>query len=323
MYLMRPMLATRGTTVPTGPEWLHEVKWDGIRVLAEVEGGTLRLWSRNGNDVSAAYPELVPLPDTVTGHDLLLDGEVVAFADGVPSFGALADRMHVRNARKAAALAATNPVTVMVFDLLRHDGEDLTGLPLEERRARLEALRLASPRWQVPPAYDDGRALFDATAAQGLEGVVSKKRSSRYHDGRRTAEWLKFPHRDTESYVVGGWRLETDSGSRLGALLVGQPTAEGLVYRGRVGSGLAGRKGQTVLAMLRGLESGASPFATEVPRVDAVGTTWLRPEVVVEVASLGRTREGRLRQPSFLGLRPDLTPAMLVEPVETETEEAP
>ena len=122
MYLMRPMLATRGTTVPTGPEWLHEVKWDGIRVLAEVTGGTLRLWSRNGNDVSAAYPELVPLAEALEGRDALLDAEVVAFADGIPSFGALADRMHVRNARKAASLATTNPVTLMLFDLLRLDG---------------------------------------------------------------------------------------------------------------------------------------------------------------------------------------------------------
>jgi bifunctional non-homologous end joining protein LigD len=314
MYLMRPMLATRGTTVPTGPEWLHEVKWDGIRVLAEVTGGTLRLWSRNGNDVSAAYPELVPLAEALEGRDALLDAEVVAFAEGIPSFGALADRMHVRNARKAASLATTNPVTLMLFDLLRLDGEDLTGLPLEQRRERLEGLGLDSPRWQVPPAYDDGRTLYDATAAQGLEGVVSKKRSSRYHEGRRTAEWLKFPHRGTESYVVGGWRLETDSGTRLGALLVGEPTPEGLVYRGRVGSGLAGRKGQTVLEQLRGKETDTSPFVTAVPRVDAVGTTWLRPEVVVEVAALGRTREGRLRQPAFLGVRPDLTPEALEEP---------
>lgn len=330
MYLMRPMLATRGTTVPTGPEWLHEVKWDGIRVLAEVTGGGLRLWSRNGNEVSAAYPELAPLADAVGGRDVLLDGEVVAFADGVPSFGALADRMHVRSLRKAAALAATNPVTLMVFDLLRLDGEELTGLPLEQRRARLEELGLDSPRWQVPPAYDDGPTLYDATAAQGLEGVVSKRRSSRYHEGRRTAEWLKFPHRRAESYVVGGWRLETDSGSRLGALLVGEPTAEGLRYRGRVGSGLAGRKGQTVLEQLRGRETDASPFVTEVPRVDAVGTTWLRPEVVVEVAALGLTRDGRLRQPAFVGVRTDLTPGSLLEPVEpeepvepVETEESP
>jgi bifunctional non-homologous end joining protein LigD len=326
MYLMRPMLATRGTTVPSGAQWLHEVKWDGIRLLAEVTGGRVRLWSRNENDVSLAYPELMGLAEALAPHDdVLVDGEVVAFADGVPSFGALADRMHVRNARRAAALAASNPVTLMCFDLLRIDGEDLMDRPLTERRERLEALGLADPRWQVPAAYDDGAMLMRATAEQGLEGVVSKKRSSRYTPGRRTADWLKFPHRRTESYVVGGWRLETDSGARLGALLVGEPTAEGLRYRGRVGSGLAGRKGQAVLGRLRGLESDASPFADTVPKEDALGTTWLRPELVAEVAALGTTRDGRLRQPAFLGLRTDLSPASLTEADEAdeadETEE--
>ncbi|MFP5253212.1 MAG: non-homologous end-joining DNA ligase [Actinomycetes bacterium] len=308
------MLATRGDTVPSGAEWLHEVKWDGIRLLVELREQALRLWSRNENDVTLAYPELQELRVALAPHtDAMLDAEVVAFADGVPTFGALADRMHVRNARKAAALAESNPVTLMVFDLLRLDGEDLTRLPLEERRARLEGLGLAHPRWQVPPAYDDGESLYAATAARGLEGVVSKKRSSCYHPGRRTAEWLKLPHRRTDSYVVGGWRLETDSGSRLGALLVGEPTPTGLVYRGRVGSGLAGRKGQGVLAQLRGRESDTCPFVTEVPRVDALGTTWLRPELVVEVAALGMTRDGRLRQPAFLGLRTDLSPESLEE----------
>ena len=314
MYSMRPMLASKGTTVPTGPEWLHEVKWDGIRVLVEVSGGRLRVWSRNENDVTLAYPELQGLPEALAPHDdVLLDGEVVAFEDGVPSFGALADRMHVRNARRAAALAESHPVTVLLFDLLRLDGDDLTDRPLSERRGRLEALGLAEPCWQVPAAYDDGPMLLEATRAQRLEGIVSKKRSSRYHPGRRSPDWLKFPHRGTESYVVGGWRLETDSSARLGALLVGEPTPDGLRYRGRVGSGLAGRKGQAVLARLRGLERDASPFVDEVPRVDAVGTTWLRPELVVEIAALGQTRDGRLRQPSFLGVRTDLTAEELEE----------
>jgi bifunctional non-homologous end joining protein LigD len=299
------MLATRGTTVPSGPEWLHEVKWDGMRVLVEVEGGRLSIWSRNENDVTVSFPELHDLAAAV-GHDVLLDGEVVAFADGIPTFGALADRMHVSSARRAAALATSNPVTVIVFDLLRLDGEDLTGLPLTERRELLEGLGLAGVHWQVPAAYDDGAMLMQATAQQGLEGVVSKKRSSRYVPGRRTADWLKFPHRDTASYVVGGWRRETDSTSRLGALLVGERTEGGLVYRGRVGSGIAGKAGQRLLEVLGPLETDASPFSDTVPKVDALGTTWVRPEVVVDVAALGLTPAGRLRQPSFIGLRTDL-----------------
>ncbi len=309
---MRPMLATRGGSVPSGQAWLHEVKWDGMRVLVEVADGAVRIWSRNENDVTVSFPELQDLAGVVD-HDVLLDGEVVAFLDGVPRFGALADRMHVSQAARARALATRNPVTLLAFDLLRLDGEDLTGRSLTERRALLEDLGLAGPRWQVPAAYDDGAMLLRATEQQGLEGIVSKKRTSKYHPGRRSAEWLKFPHRPTGSYVVGGWRRETDSETRLGAVLVGEPTAGGLRYLGRVGSGIAGKAGQRLLDVLRPLQAESSPFVDEVPKVDALGTTWLRPEVVVEVASLGFTPAGRLRQPSFLGVRADLGAADVTE----------
>ena len=308
---MRPMLATRGTTVPSGPAWMHEVKWDGMRVLVEVSGESVRLWSRNENDVTVSFPELHDLAGFE--HEVLLDGEVVAFLDGIPRFGALADRMHVSQAARARALAERNPVTLLVFDLLRLDGEDLTGRPLSERRARLEELGLAGPHWQVPATYDDGPMLMRATEQQGLEGIVSKKRSSRYHPGRRSADWLKFPHRPTGSYVVGGWRRETDSETRLGAVLVGEPTADGLRYRGKVGSGIAGKAGQRLLDVLRPLQAETSPFFDEVPKVDATGTVWLVPEVVIEVASLGFTPAGRLRQPAFLGVRTDLSPADLAK----------
>ena len=180
---MRPMLATRGTHVPTGPEWLHEVKWDGMRVLVDVRpDGELHIRSRNEKDVKVSFPELHGLAGL--GRDVLLDGEVVAFLDGIPTFGALADRMHVGNARRAALLAESNPVTLLVFDLLRLDGEDLTGRPLSERRELLEGLGLLDVHWQVPATYDDGAMLLQATAAQGLEGIVCKKRSSRYQPGR-------------------------------------------------------------------------------------------------------------------------------------------
>jgi bifunctional non-homologous end joining protein LigD len=178
MYRMRPMLATRGTTVPSGPEWLHEVKWDGMRVLVEVRAGRLRIFSRNENDVTVSFPELHGLAEALR-HDVLLDGEVVAFADGVPSFGALAERMHVNSARKAAALVGSCPVTLLVFDLLSVDGTDLTGKPLSQRRERLESLGIDGPHWQVPATYDDGPTLLAATEQQGLEGVVSKLRGSR------------------------------------------------------------------------------------------------------------------------------------------------
>jgi bifunctional non-homologous end joining protein LigD len=162
--------------------------------------------------------------------------------------------------------------------------------------------------WQVPATYDDGDMLLEATAAQRLEGIVSKKRSSLYHPGRRSPDWLKFPHRAIGSYVVGGWRHETDSASRIGAVLVGEPTGDGLVYRGRVGSGIAGKEGQRLLGRLEPLVADASPFADQVPTVDAAGTVWVRPELVVDIAALGLTPAKRLRQPSYRGVRPDLTP---------------
>jgi len=300
---MRPMLATRGTHVPTGDDWTHEVKWDGMRVLVDTRD-RVRLTSRNENDVSVSFPELQAVP----ALDVLLDAEVVAFGDGIPTFGALADRMHVSNPRRAAALAHTNPVTLLVFDVLRQGDRDLSRLPLAERREILLGLDLNDDRWQTPPAYDDGPMLFDATKQQGLEGIVSKRLDSRYEFGARTRNWLKFAHRRRNSYVVGGWRPETGSQTRLGALLVGEPTAEGLVYRGRVGSGIAGKVGPVLHAALAPHARDSSPFVDEVPKLDALGTHWVEPVVVVDVEALGLTPQRRLRQPSYRGVRTDLGP---------------
>jgi bifunctional non-homologous end joining protein LigD len=138
--------------------------------------------------------------------------------------------------------------------------------------------------------------------------MVSKRRSSRYEFGARSPHWLKFPHRRRTSWVVGGWRPETGSATRLGAVLVGEPTSEGLVYRGRVGSGIAGKVGPMLLEALATYARDTSPFVDEVPRVDAVGTRWVEPVLVVDVESLGLSRQQRLRQPSYRGVRPDLNP---------------
>ncbi|GAB3772994.1 bifunctional non-homologous end joining protein LigD [Nocardioides ginsengisegetis] len=306
---MRPMLATRGVHVPTGESWTHEVKWDGMRILADASPRGVRLTSRNENDVTVTFPELHGL----AGRDLLLDGEVVAFDEGRPSFGALADRMHVKSPTRAAKLVQRRPVTYLVFDLVRLDGRDLSREPLSVRREALLGLGLADVHWQVPGTYDDGDMLFEATREQGLEGIVSKRLASRYEFGQRSPHWLKFPHRRRASYVVGGWRPETDSAHRLGALLVGEPTSQGLVYRGRVGSGIAGAKGPVLRELLEPLARADSPFVDEVPRLDALGTRWVEPVLVVDVEALGLSSQQRLRQPSFRGLRADLTPEDLAE----------
>jgi bifunctional non-homologous end joining protein LigD len=304
MAVMRPMLATRGTHVPTGEEWQHEVTWDGMRVLVEVREGAARLFSRNELDATVSFPELAGVPV----GDVLLDGEVVAFADGMPSFAALAERMHVSRADRAKRLAERLPVTLLVFDLLRLGDRDLYDEPLAVRRELLDELDVQHDRWQTPPTYADGRMLFDATYQQGLEGIVSKRLTSRYRPGQRSKDWLKFAHRRRDSYVVGGWRLETDSQDRLGAVLVGRPTADGLLYRGRVGSGIAGRKASVLREVLAGLTRDTTPFADEVPKIDALGTTWVEPVLVVDIESLGPSAQGRIRQPSYVGTRADLTP---------------
>lgn len=324
---MRPMLATPGDShagPPPGPGWAHEIKWDGIRMLAEAHGGRLHLRTRSGRDIAPAFPELAGL--TGVADDLLLDGEAVAMVDGRPSFGHVVDRVHTSSPTAAARLAAARPATYVAFDLLRLDGMPLTGLPWSARRSALEDLLEDVPGVLVSPVYDDGAELLAATAAQGLEGVLSKRRSAPYREGARSMDWLKFPHRDTMSVVIGGWRPQTGTASRLGSVHVGLPAvddrgrplrdAQGrlrLTYAGRVGSGLAGRAGAVLAERLARVPGAPYPFTEAIPPVEAAGSTWLEPQVVIEVASLGLTPgEGRLRQPSYQGERVDLAPADLV-----------
>ncbi|MFC7723780.1 non-homologous end-joining DNA ligase [Nocardioides sp. GCM10028917] len=300
------MLASKTDRVPTGAQWLHEVKWDGVRVLVDVRDGVVRMTSRNDNDVTLAWPDLAAPP--LGDRDLMVDGEVIALNErGVPDFRVLQHRMHVRNAREVARLVTSVPATLMVFDLLRLDGEDLTARPLEERRALLEGLALGDSKWQVPAAYDDGDMLFDATLQQGLEGVVSKRRGSRYRFDARSEDWRKLAHRHRGSFVVGGWRPQTGTTDRLASLLVGELTPDGLLYRGRVGSGIAGATSTRLGALMAPLAAGSSPFADEVPRIDAAGTFWVEPRVVVDIDTHGLGYD-RLRQPSFQGVRDDLSP---------------
>jgi bifunctional non-homologous end joining protein LigD len=304
-----PMLATKGDHVPTGADWTHEVKWDGMRVLVDRTPDRLRFFSRNENDVTVSFPELHAL--ATVGEDFLLDGEVVALGEGIPTFGALQDRMHVRDAARAQRLSEKNPVTLIAFDILRLDGEDLCDRPLSERRELLLGLGLDDVAWQVPPTYDDGQMLLSAAEQQGLEGIVSKRLSSRYRPGVRSREWLKFPIRPTGSFVVGGYRHEVGSDQRLGAVLVGQPTATGLAFRGRVGSGIAGKAGRLLAELLTPHAVERSPFDTELPRLDRQGTVWVEPLLVVDVQFLRLTSDGRLRQPAYRGVRTDLSPSDL------------
>jgi bifunctional non-homologous end joining protein LigD len=296
------MLATAGT-LPAGPGWGYEFKWDGVRVIAELAGGRPRYWARSGVEVTVAYPELallgVGLPDAV------LDGEMVVLTrGGRPSFTTLAERMHVRDPARAARLAATLPATYMIFDLLRLDGEDLTGRPYAERRRRLEGLGLAGPHWTVPPTFSDGPATRAAGIENGLEGVIAKRLDTPYLSGARSPDWVKVKFDLTGDFVIGGWRPGV---RRIGGLLVGAPDPGGrLHFRGRVGGGIRAEDERELLGVLAPLALPRSPFTGKpVPREDARGAHWVRPELVVEVKYGNRTPDGRLRFPRFLRLRPD------------------
>lgn len=304
----KPMLAMTGE-LPAGAGWAYEFKWDGIRALADLSGGRRHVYARSGVEITVAYPELAGLPAQV--DNALLDGEVVLFgAAGQPSFTALAERMHVRESGRAARLAATLPVTYLIFDLLRLDGVDLTGHSWQQRRAALDGLGLAGPRWAVPPVFWDGPATYQAAGEHGLEGVMAKRIGSIYRPGTRSPDWVKVKLEVTGDFVVGGWR---PGARRLGGLLVGVPRPDGrLTFRGRVGGGIGAALERELLRELEPLRAAGSPFAGDLPREDARTAVWVSPRVVVEVKYGQLTPDGRLRFPRVLRLRPD-TPAEEVD----------
>jgi bifunctional non-homologous end joining protein LigD len=229
-------------------------------------------------------------------------------AEGVPSFEALAERMNVRDPARARQLAVHRPVTYVVFDVLRLYGVDLLRRPFAERRETLE--RLALPEHCIlSPLYDDGPTLWSVTRDHGLEGVVAKRRASAYHPGLRSADWVKAAHRSSRTALVGGWRPETTGSGRLGAVLLGALDEQGrLRFLGRAGSGLTGALAADLTRLLGPLRRDRSPFAGEVPALDARGAVWCEPSVAVDVTYLARTHGGRLRHPVLHGLRDDAAP---------------
>ncbi len=312
----RPMLATLGKLPAPGVDerYAYEMKWDGVRALAVVGPGGLKLYSRTGRDMTVAYPEVAGLAGAV-GVDAVLDGEIVAFDNsGRVSFSALQPRMQIGNAAAAAKLAAEAPCVWLGFDVLSLDGVDRTAQPYTDRRDLLESLGLASGCWQVPPYFHGGGPeALELSRAQRLEGVVAKLLTSRYEPGRRAASWIKVKHVSTQAVVVGGWRPGRGGLSGgLGSLLVGLPGSAALVYCGRVGTGLTVAARSALLAQLEGLASSANPFGVTVPAPDAREARWVEPVLVGEVSFTEWTPDGKLRAPVWSGLRTDVDPASIV-----------
>jgi bifunctional non-homologous end joining protein LigD len=314
--VVRPMMAVLRDALPgDDDQWGYEMKWDGVRAVVYVEGGRPRVLSRNDIDVTASYPELRDLAASLGSRPVVLDGEIVALdAHGRPSFARLQPRMHVTNAAQIRRLSSSTPVTFMAFDVLHLDGRSTITLPYEERRRLLESLHLHGRSWQTPPTwYGGGAVVLEAAGEQGLEGVVAKRRQSLYHPGRRSDDWLKVKHLQTQEVVIGGWKPGT--GRRegmIGSLLLGIPGEQGLRYVGKVGTGFTERALVDLAADLRDLEQQASPFSGTVPRADARDARWVRPVVVGEVRFGEWTRDGRLRHPAWRGLRPDKAPQDVV-----------
>ena len=305
---LRPMLATAGPLPPEDGRWSYEVKWDGVRALVAVEAGQVALTSRAGNDATASYPELTAAPP---GPDLLLDGEVVAFGpEGRPDFGLLQARMHV--GQPSAHLRAQVPVVLVVFDVLQVADRPLLAEPYAARRERLDALGLEAGSWLVPPSFPaEGAALLASTREQGLEGVVAKRTDSPYLPGRRSETWVKVKNVRRQSGVVVGWQPgQGGRAGQLGSLLLAVQQDGALVFAGHVGTGFSSAVLRQLVDLLATLETDRP--ACEVPRLHARTARWVRPELVVDVDFSSWTREGRLRHPSYAGLREDLDPSEVV-----------
>jgi bifunctional non-homologous end joining protein LigD len=280
------------------------VKFDGIRAIGYVDRD-LRLISRNGNDVTAAWPELADLAPAAP--PIVVDGEIVAFAaDGRTSFAALQPRMHQRNPAMIRALTRSVPATYLIFDLLHIGDRPLIDLPYEQRRRLLEQLGLRGPNWRIPPGLTGtGADVLAESARLGLEGIVCKRLDSPYLPGRRSPLWTKVKNVNDQEIVIVGWRPGAGRrAGRIGSLLMGVHDETGeLVYIGNVGTGFT-------QAMLDDLQAKLRPLRRQTPTVAAPvkDAIWVEPELVGEVSFTERTGDGRLRHPSWRGLRPDKTP---------------
>jgi bifunctional non-homologous end joining protein LigD len=298
-----PMLATHGSVdkLKAG-QWAFEGKWDGYRLLVAADHGALTLRSRSGRDVTAEFPQLGSLAADLADHHVLLDGEVVALDDsGVPSFGAMQNR------------GAGANIEFWAFDILSLDGRSLLRAKYSDRRRVLEVLADGGGLIVPDQLPGDGPEALEYAHKHRWEGVVAKKRDSTYQPGRRSTSWIKDKLWLTQEVIIGGWRAgEGGRTSGIGALLVGVPEDDGLHFAGRVGTGFTDKDLAKLKKTLAPIRADQSPFTAQLSGQDAKGVTYVEPTLVGEVRYSERTSDGRLRQPSWRGLRPDKEPGEVV-----------
>lgn len=291
-----PMLATHGSvTALKAGQWAFEGKWDGYRLLIEIDHGDFRVRSRRGREVTQEYRELRWLADDLADHHLVLDGEAVVLdSSGVPNFHEMQNR------------GKGSRVEFWAFDLLYLDGRSLLRARYRDRRKLLEMLAAGS-NLSVPDLLPgDGKEALEHSGERGWEGVIAKKRDSTYQPGRRSSSWIKDKHWNTQEVVIGGWKAgEGGRSSGIGSLLMGIPSAGGLRFAGRVGTGFTERDLAKLKKTLAPLHTDESPFDPPLPRSEARGVTYVQPVLVGEVRYSEWTPDDRLRQSSWRGLRPD------------------
>jgi bifunctional non-homologous end joining protein LigD len=294
-------------TRPASPDqgWGYEFKWDGIRAIAFVQGGRVRLQSRSGEDITARYPEIHAMGRAIGSQEVILDGEIVALDErGRPSFEEIQQRMGLSSESEIRRKMRDVPVTYMAFDLLWREGHSLMPEPYTRRREQLQALKLTGPSWQTP-LYEKGggTAMLAASKKAGLEGIVGKRLDSPYEPGRRSGTWVKIKNREGQELVIGGW-LEGEGKRRgyPGALLVGYYDGDDFVYAGKVGTGFTDSMLAKLEKLLKPLERPTSPFDRGSPPKAA---RFVEPQIVAEFEFVEWTRSGQLRAPSFKGLRTD------------------
>lgn len=303
---LEPMLAESEEAASSDPNWLYEPKVDGYRVIAFVQDGTVRLQSRRGIDLTAAFPEVVADLATQAVDSMIVDGEIVALdaTTGRPSFNHLQNRRELKTPTEVAAAQREAPVVMLCFDLLHFAGINLRGSPYIDRRRYLSQCLLTTPHLQLVHASDNAEKLYAASLAAGFEGIVAKRKDSTYQPGKRTNAWLKIKATQTAEFVVGGYTKGKGAREALGSLLLGYWSGNKLHFAGHVGSGLDDRVIADLGKRFGKLERKAQPFVEKPPLQRP--TTWLDPELVVEVTFAEWTPDGMLRAPVFQRVRDDI-----------------
>lgn len=297
------MLSKLSDHLPAGKDYIYEIKMDGQRTLAEVSRKEVRLYTRNFQIVTNKYPELDILSNCLVKKSALLDGEIVALRNGIPSFELLQQRMSLRSVRLLSRVTQEVPVLYYVFDILEMDGRSMLEQPLLQRKKALDrSLRPVDPVKILPFFRERDLPLLKAKE-YGYEGIVAKNARSAYYPGKRTDLWIKFKFQQVDSFVIGGW-MEGGRSQNFGSIVVGKFKGRKLVHCGRVGTGFNEATIRSLMKEFAKIEVGTSPF--EKVAEDRAHFHWLRPRMVAEVKFKEWTSQGIFRAPVFLGLRPDI-----------------